>query len=507
MKFKPVDPKADFVRSEEEVLAFWDKEKMFAKSLEQRRDARRFVFFEGPPTANAKPGLHHALARYFKDLFPRYKTMRGFLVERKAGWDTHGLPVEIAVEKELGLKSKPEIEKYGVAKFNAKARESAWEYKADWEKFTKRSGFWLDMEHPYITYEPDYIESVWWILKQAWGKDMIYRGHRVVPRCPRCGTALSSHEVAQGYKEVTESSVYFKFKIKNEELKNKYGEELYVLAWTTTPWTLPGNVALAVNPDIEYAIVQPQGLDEKFIVARPDALLNRIFEGKSVDILTKMRGKDLVGMEYEPLFPGAVPSDTPNFTNAFKVYPADFVTTEDGTGVVHTAVMYGEDDYQLGERVGLPKFHTVLPDGKFGPTVKKWAGQFVKDHKVERGIIADLEKRGLLFKEMPFTHDYPFCWRCETPLIYYAAESWFIAMSKLRNQLIKNNQGVNWIPSHIKDGRFGEWLREVKDWGISRERYWGTPLPFWMPVRAANGEAVVGGNDSPAGEGEILCVG
>jgi len=478
MAFRKVDAKVNFPKQEEEILSFWDKENIFQQSLDLRKTAPRYVFFEGPPTANAKPGLHHVLARYFKDLFPRYKTMRGFLVERKAGWDTHGLPVEIAVEKELKLASKPDIEKYGVAKFNAKAKESVWAYKEDWEKFTRRSGFWLDMEHPYVTYDPNYIESVWAILKVAWDKELIYQGYRVVPRCTRCGTALSSHEVAQGYREIEENSVFVKFAVKDEP-------GTCILSWTTTPWTLPGNVALAVAEKVQYAVAELNG--EKYVLAKN--LVSRVL-GDTAKVVEEMPGKKLVGWEYEPLFPGAVPEDTPNFANAFKVYPADFVTTEEGTGVVHTAVMYGEDDYNLGEKVGLPKFHTVKEDGTFGPTVKKWAGQYVKDKKVEEGIVADLKERGLLLQEMPYKHDYPFCWRCETPLLYYAANSWFIAMSKLRDEMIAANQKINWVPEYLKEGRFGEWLREVKDWGISRERYWGTPLPFWVN-----------------GDGEKVCIG
>lgn len=492
MAFKKVDPKVNFPKQEEEILSFWEQEKIFEQSLALRKDAKRYVFFEGPPTANGKPGIHHALARYFKDVFPRYKTMQGMLVERKAGWDTHGLPVEIGVEKELGISTKPEIEKYGVAKFNAKAKESVWEYKELWEKFTKRSGFWLDLEHPYVTYDPKYIESVWSILKTAWDKELIYQGYRVVPRCTRCGTALSTHEVAQGYQEVEENSVFIKFKVKDKP-------DTYILSWTTTPWTLPGNVALAVGEKVKYAKVHTEN-GETYIVALDrindviEAPMGKLLKGgkspaASEQIETVM-GRDLVGWEYEPLFLGAVPADTPNYENAFKVYPADFVTTEDGTGVVHTAVMYGVDDYQLGEKVSLPKFHTVMEDGKFGPTVKQWAGKYVKDKAVEKEIIADLKTRGLLLKEMPYKHDYPFCWRCGTPLLYYAANSWFIAMSNLKDEMIQSNGSINWVPEYFKEGRFGEWLREIKDWGISRERYWGTPLPFWM-------------NE----EGDKLCVG
>lgn len=468
MGFKKVDPKVNFPKQEEEILSFWDKEKIFEQSLALRKDAKRYVFFEGPPSANGRPGLHHAISRYVKDVYARYKTMRGFLVERKAGWDTHGLPVEIAVEKKLGISSKPEIEKYGVEKFNVQAKESVWEYKELWEEFTRRSGYWLDLSDPYITYDPKYIESVWWLLKQIWDKDLVYQGYRVGPRCPRCETALATHEVAQGYKEVEETSVFLKFKVKGKE-------NTYILAWTTTPWTLPGNVALAVGPKIKYVEVEHDG--QKMILAKD--LVEAVI-GDSAKVVQEYVGKDLVGLEYEPLFPGAISPDTKNYDNAFKVYPADFVTTEDGTGVVHTAVMYGEDDYQLGKKFNLPEVHTVLPNGTFAPSVKQWAGKFVKDKEVEKEIIADLNHRGLLLKEMAYKHDYPFCWRCDTPLLYYAADSWMIKVTEVKDKLIANNETINWVPSHLREGRFGEWLKEVKDWGISRERYWGTPLPFWM---------------------------
>lgn len=463
-RFKPVNPRLEVAKQEEEILDFWDAENIFQKTVTARSGADRYVFFEGPPTANAKPALHHLLARYFKDLFPRYKTMQGYLVERKAGWDTHGLPVEIAVEKELGLKNKQDIEKYGIAKFNDQARNNVWELKGHWEQFTRRSGYWLDMENPYVTYDPKYIESVWWTLKQIWNKDLIYRGHKVVPFCPRCGTALSSHEVAQGYQEVEDTSVYVKFKVKGVD-------NTYILAWTTTPWTLPGNVALAVGEKLKYTKVK---VGEEFLILASE-LVGKVI-GESAEIIEEMGAKDLLGLEYEALFPGAIESDK----KAWYVVPADFVTVEDGTGVVHTAVMYGEDDYALGEKLDLPKVHTVREDGTFDQNVDKWAGRFVKDKEVEKEIIEDLNNRGLLFKSELHKHEYPFCWRCGTPLLYYATNSWFIAMSKLRKELQKNNEQINWVPSHIKDGRFGEWLKEVKDWAISRNRYWGTPLPFWM---------------------------
>ncbi|MBN2585093.1 isoleucine--tRNA ligase [Patescibacteria group bacterium] len=477
-QFKKISSNLNLPEQEEAVLELWDKTKIFEKSLALRQaQGKRYVFFEGPPTANAKPGLHHLIARYFKDIFPRFKTMQGFLVERKAGWDTHGLPVEIAIEKKLGLKNKQAIEKYGVAEFNEQAKNSVWEYKKDWEEFTRRSGFWLDLEHPYITYDPNYIESVWWIIKQVWDKGLLYRGHKVVHYCPRCGTALSSHEVAQGYKEVEDTSIYVKFKLKTAGQRDSGSagqNNVYILAWTTTPWTLPGNVALAVDAKIKYVKVK-DGTDE--VILAKD-LLEKVFD-KAPKIIQTFTGKNLVGKEYEPLFPGSISDTVENFGNAFKIYPADFVTTEDGTGVVHTAVMYGEDDYQLGEQVNLPKVHTVSLEGKFLPGVEKWAGKYVKDPEVEQGIVADLEKRGLLFKALPYKHEYPFCWRCDTALLYYAMHSWFIKMSQLRDKLIANNQTVNWIPEHIKEGRFGEWLKEVKDWAISRDRYWGTPLPLW----------------------------
>ncbi|MFA5270319.1 MAG: isoleucine--tRNA ligase [Patescibacteria group bacterium] len=484
-QFQKISNSLNLPEQEEAILKFWDKEKVFEKSLAARARGQRYVFFEGPPTANAKPGLHHLISRYFKDIFPRFKTMQGCLVERKAGWDTHGLPVEIAIEKKLGLKNKQDIEKYGVAEFNQQAKESVWEYKELWEKFTRRSGYWLDLEHPYITYDPNYVESVWWIIKQIWDKGLLYRGHKVVPYCPRCGTALSSHEVAQGYKEVEDTSIYVKFKLKDEK-------NVYVLAWTTTPWTLPGNVALAVGEKIKYARISPKtgphegntyiiALDRVNEVLPPDVGFE-ITDGKAPqksEEISIVLGKDLIGKAYEPLFPGSISDTVENFKNAFKIYPADFVTTEDGTGVVHTAVMYGEDDYRLGEQVDLPKAHTVSTEGKFLPGVEKWAGKYVKDPEVEQGIIADLEQRGLLFKTLSYKHDYPFCWRCDTALLYYAMNSWFIKMSQLRDKLIANNETVSWTPEHIKEGRFGEWLNEVKDWAVSRDRYWGTPLPLW----------------------------
>lgn len=461
------DRRMNFSEQEQKILEFWKENNIFKKSVEKEAPNGDFVFYEGPPTANGKPGIHHVEARAFKDLIPRFKTMRGFRVQRKAGWDTHGLPVEIEVEKKLNLRGKKDVENYGIEKFNKKCKESVWEYKEEWEKMTERMAYWIDMENPYVTYANDYIESLWWIIKTAHKRGLLYKGYKVVPNCPRCGTALSSHEVAQGYKTITEESVIVKFKI----LNSKFKIPTYILAWTTTPWTLPGNVALAVGEDIEYAKIKQN--EEFYYLAKN--LLGKLED--EYEVVEEMKGKDLIGLEYEPLFPGAIPEDTENYKNAFKVYPADFVSTEDGTGVVHTAVMYGVDDYELGEKIGLPKIHSVNLDGTFNELVPQWEGKFVKN--VENEIAKDLDERKILYKTEKYKHDYPFCWRCKTPLIYYAKDSWYFKMSQLRKELVKNNKEINWIPKHIKEGRFGEWIKDAKDWAISRERYWGTPIPVW----------------------------
>ncbi len=465
-----------FPELEQKWLKYWQDNKIFEKSLNKPSPEGNFVFFEGPPTANGRPGIHHVLARAFKDLIPRYKTMRGYKVERKAGWDTQGLPVELQVEKELGFKGKPDIEKYGVKEFNDKCRADVWKYQEEWEKLTERMGYWLDLKNPYITYQRPYIESLWWILQQVHKSGLLYQDYKVLPHCPRCGTALSSHEVALGYKSVPDKAVYIKFKLKNEP-------DTYILSWTTTPWTLPGNVALAVAEDIMYEKVKVK--NEFYILARER--IKAVFTDGAPDVVEKIPGKDLIGFEYEPLF-DIKPLQN---ENSYKVYAADFVTTTDGTGVVHTAVMYGEDDFNLGTQVGLPKYHTVDENGNFTADVPAWQGKFVKDKEVEQGIVADLAKRGLLLTEETYTHDYPFCWRCSTPLLYYAKPSWFIKMSALREEMKAANEKINWYPEHIKHGRFGEWLEGIKDWAISRERYWGTPLPIWRCTECKH-ELVVG---------------
>ena len=457
----------DIGKQEEAVLRGWKRGDVFAKSVAQRVGKPRFVFYDGPPTANGRPGIHHAMILSMKDAFLRYKTMRGFLVERRAGWDTHGLPVELEVEKQLGFSGKADIEKYGIAKFNAQAKKSVWTYKKEWEQLQERLGFWIDRSHPYVTYENDYIESVWWALSQAHEKGLLEEDFKVVPYCPRCGTALASHEVAQGYQTVHDRSLYVKFHVRGEG-------NVALLAWTTTPWTLPGNVALAVGADITYAEVFVEEEGTTYIVAK-DAV-SRLFAEGAYTIRGELPGRKLAGLKYDPLFNIA---ETQN-TQSHKVYVADFVNTEDGTGIVHTAVMYGEDDYRLGEQHGLPKVHTVNESGHFNDFVPEGlAGQFVKDEKTEQRILAVLGNKGLVFKEERYKHEYPFCWRCKTPLLYYARASWYIRMSRLRDQLLAANETINWVPEHLKEGRFGEWLREIKDWAVSRERYWGTPLPIW----------------------------
>lgn len=488
---------------EEVILKFWKENNIFEKSLEKKSPKGDFIFYEGPPTANGKPGIHHLEARAFKDAIPRYKTMQGYHVRRKAGWDTHGLPVELEVEKELGLKSKKEIEAFGVAEFNKRCKKSVWKYLDLWNAFTERVGFWVDQKDPYITYDKKYMESIWNVVKTIDDQDLIYKDYKVVPWCPRCGTALSSHELAQGYKDVKDLSVYVKFKLTSQAVaflgslsapagaalplgssacetphKSNSLTSISILAWTTTPWTLLGNVALAVGEDIDYVSVETK--DGILILAK--ARLS-VLEGE-YKIINEFKGEKLLSLEYEPLYPylkeNIKGGEAEKMDKAYKVYPAKFVTTEDGTGVVHTAVMYGADDFDLGTEIGLPKFHLVGDDGKFLSMTETFTGKFVKDEETAVDIIKDLAHRGLLVKKEKYEHSYPHCWRCKTPLIYFARDSWYVAMSKLRAKLVKENEKINWEPAHIKEGRFGEWIREVKDWAISRERYWGTPLPIWI---------------------------
>ena len=456
--YKKIDSSKSFMDIELDVLKLWEEKNVIQKNFDSNEDGEYFTFYDGPPTANGKPHIGHVITRVMKDIIPRYKVMKGYKVLRKAGWDTHGLPVELEIEKKLGISGKPEIEKYGVEEFVKQCKESVFTYVEMWRQMSERLAYWVDMDNPYVTFHNDYIESVWWALKQMWDKDLLYKGHKVMPYCPRCGTTLSSHEVAQGYKDVKDSSVYVKFKLKDE---NKY-----VLVWTTTPWTLPSNVALAVNKKYDYVEVLHN--EENIILSR--ALLNKL-EGE-YEVVAEFKGEALLGKEYEQMFKFETPEE-----KAFYIVHADYVTLTDGTGIVHTAPAYGDEDNQTGKRYNLPMINLVDAEGKFVEKVTPWAGMFVK--KADEKIVAYLKENNILYKGEKFLHSYPHCWRCDTPLLYYPRESWFVRMSSVRDQLLENNNKINWMPDNVKTGRMGKFLENVIDWGISRNRYWGTPLPIW----------------------------
>ena len=478
--FKPVNSKADIQKLERDQTEFWRANRIFERSMSEREGGPNFVFYEGPPTANGRPGTHHVLARAFKDIIPRYKTMQGYYCLRKAGWDTHGLPVEIEVEKELGLKNKHEIEEYGIAAFNEKCRSSVFRYITEWEKLTERIGYWADLDNAYVTFTNDYIESVWWILKQMWDKELLYQGLKVVPYCPRCGTPLSSHEVAQGYRDVKDPSVFVRF-----PLRDKPG--VYFLVWTTTPWTLPANVALAVGEKLDYVQVEgpsPDGEGTEQLILAASLMEKVLIHPEDYKVVKRMKGSELLGQHYSPLY-----TFLPVEQDYAYVVSGDFVSTDDGSGIVHIAPAYGVDDMAAGQKYGLPVLQTVAPDGTFINDVTEFRGMWVKDADPE--IAVDLKRRGLLYKSGKVEHTYPFCWRCGTPLLYYARTTWFIRSTAYRDKLVELNQTINWVPNHVKNGRFGNWLTDVKDWALGRERYWGTPLPVWVDDET----------------GDMLCVG
>ncbi len=461
--YRKVSADLSFVEQEKQIANFWKDNDIFKKSIENREDGETFTFFDGPPTANGKPHIGHVLTRAIKDLIPRYRTMKGYKVLRKAGWDTHGLPVELEVEKSLGISGKPEIEKYGIEDFIKKCKASVFTYQSEWEEMSERVGFWADMDDPYVTYHNDYIESVWWALRQIWDKGLLYKGHKIMPYCPRCGTSLSSHEVAQGYKDVKENSLIAKFPVKGRENE-------YILAWTTTPWTLPANLALCVNPAEKYVRFS---VEDGTIYIMAEALIESVFgKDTEVKILDEYIGTDLTGLEYEPLYTFIKPDK-----KAYYVIADNYVTMEDGTGIVHIAPAFGEDDSRVCKEQGLPFINHVDHQGKFIEATGEWSGVFVKD--ADKLVIRDLKERNQCFAVIPFEHSYPFCWRCDTPLLYYACDTWFIEMTKVRDRLLANNETVNWLPDNIKHGRFGNFLENIIDWGLSRTRYWGTPLPIW----------------------------
>ncbi len=469
--YNNVSPNLNFVEEEKKIKQFWDQNEIFEKSIAKRKDAKPYVFYDGPPTANGKPHIGHVLTRVIKDMIPRYRTMKGYMVPRKAGWDTHGLPVELEVEKLLGLDGKEQIEEYGLDPFISHCKESVWKYKGMWEDFSKTVGFWADMENPYVTYDNNFIESEWWALKQIYEKGLLYKGFKIVPYCPRCGTPLSSHEVAQGYKNVKERSAIARFKVANEDA--------YFLAWTTTPWTLPSNVALCVNPEDTYCKVKA---NDGYVYYMAKQLLDKVLgklaseDTPAYEILEEYKGSELEYKEYEPLFDFQKPVCEKQHKKAHYITCDSYVTMSDGTGIVHIAPAFGEDDSKVGRKYDLPFVQFVNSKGELTEETP-YAGKFVKD--ADPLVLADLDSKGLLFDAPKFEHDYPFCWRCDTPLIYYARESWFIKMTDVKEDLIRNNNTINWIPESIGKGRFGDWLQNVQDWGISRNRYWGTPLNIW----------------------------
>ena len=469
--YNKIDSEKKVVEREDIINEFWRENDIFKKSIDQREGSATFTFFDGPPTANGKPHIGHVITRAIKDLYPRYKTMKGYQVLRKAGWDTHGLPVELEVEKQLGFSGKEQIEKFGIAPFVDKCKESVFKYEKMWEDFSDKVAFWADMKDPYVTFHDDYIESEWWAIKTIFDKGLLYKGYKIVPYCPRCGTPLASHEVAQGYKDVKEKSCIAKFKLRDEDA--------YFLAWTTTPWTLPSNVSLSVNPNVEYAKVLCEGV--KYILAKD--LVESVFKDKEVEVLESYLGKDLEYKKYEPLY------DFLNvYDKAYYITLADYVTTEDGTGIVHNAPPFGQDDYLVGRKYNLPWVQLVDTKGEMLECTL-WPHKFVKE--ADPLIMADLKESGLLFKALNFEHSYPFCWRCNTPLLYYARDSWYIEVTKVKDRMIENNKHINWIPESIGTGRFGDWLENIQDWAFSRNRYWGTPIPIWI-------------NDKT---GEMKCVG
>jgi isoleucyl-tRNA synthetase len=520
--FGEVDTKINFLQLEEDILRFWKDNDIFKKSIEIREKGPHYAFYEGPPTANGSPGVHHVLARLYKDVVCRYKAMKGYHVPRKAGWDTHGLPVELEVESSLALTSKAQIEEYGVARFNDHCRQSAFKYIKEWEAMTERLGYWLDMEHPYITLDNRYIESCWWIIKKLWDKGLIYQGYKVTPHCPRCGTSLSSHEVALGYDEADDPSVWIKFKLDLEQTGGSETartllssiEPVYLLAWTTTPWTLPGNTALAVAPGTDYAVVE---VDDNYLILAA-ALLEQV--GLSgYKVVEVVKGSDLIGLHYDPLYSNIDIRYVEEDKRAYRVIEGDFVSMDEGTGIVHIAPAYGEIDFEVGEKEGLPLIHTVGLNGMvttdlvtgftpkarqyieksetpviLGPAQEKLdlpgAGKFVKD--ADKDILDNLKSRGLLFRSERITHTYPFCWRCESPLLYYAKQTWYIRTTAIKEMLIEGNAGISWYPDYIKYGRFGDWLENNVDWAFSRERYWGTPLNVWRCSSCGNYECVGG---------------